>query len=78
MSNDSRTARKEAAAALHRAGKGTLEAFADLLESELADAHADMETADSNTAIWRAQGRAMAVRSLMDAITPRKADQGEI
>lgn len=78
MISENRAVRKEAVATLRRAGKGTLEALADLLESELADAHADMETADNDTAIWRAQGRALAARNLMDAITPRKAEQGEL
>lgn len=66
-----RTARKEAITAVQKSGRGMREALRGLLEWELAQAHAEMEAARDNIEIWRAQGRALEVRALMSAITPK-------
>lgn len=74
MMADIRSRKADAACALQKAdGQGLHTAVVDLLEAEIAEAHEEMESADDNITIWRAQGRATAARSLLAAITPRKA-----
>lgn len=64
-----RLQRKEALANIRTSARGTLDALADLFECELADAHAELETAQDEISIWRAQGRVMEIKSLVAAIT---------
>lgn len=78
MNADSRARRAEAARALQNAdGRGLHAAVVDLLEAEMAEAQEEMASADDTITIWRAQGRVAAARSLLVAITPRSAGQGE-
>ena len=53
---------------------GLFHSFVDLLESEIADALTELELADTTTGIWRAQGRAAGVRTLLAAITPQNGE----
>ncbi|WP_165072815.1 hypothetical protein [Desulfovibrio sp. ZJ200] len=74
MNADSRARRADAVRALQKAhGQGLHTALIDLLEAEIAEAQEEMESADQNITIWRAQGRAAGARSLLAAITPRNA-----
>lgn len=66
---NNRLQRKEAIANIKISPTGTLDALADLFECELADAHAELETAQDEISIWRAQGRVMEIKSLVAAIT---------
>lgn len=53
------------------AGQGLHAALLDLLVCELESAWEEMESAETDLQIWRAQGRAALARELRDAITPR-------
>lgn len=55
-------------------GHGSYTAFTDLLEAVIEEAHEEMETANEDIAIWRAQGKATAARDLIAAIKPRNAE----
>ena len=66
---NNRLQRKEAIAIIKISPTGTLDALADLFECELADAHAELETAQDEISIWRAQGRVMEIKSLVAALT---------
>ena len=50
---------------------GLVRSFVDLLDCELADAQGELEYAETDIAIWRAQGRTAGVRNLLAAITPK-------
>lgn len=58
---------------LSTAGKGTLDALADLLMAEIEEAHLEMETADNDQKLWRAQGRVTEARSLITVIDRLRA-----
>lgn len=74
MKTDIRVRRADAACALQKAhGQGLYSALTDFLETELAEAQEELESASGNIAIWRAQGRAAGARNLLAAITPRNA-----
>lgn len=74
MKADIRARRADAVCVLQKAhGQGLYAALTDLLETELAEAHEEMESASDNITIWRAQGRAAVARNMLFAITPRNA-----
>lgn len=56
--------KSEALAAIRDAPAGVLYALGDLLALLLADAYEEMESAESERAIWRAQGRARLAKDL--------------
>lgn len=66
-----RQGKKALIMAILSGNSGSLDAFLDLLELELEDAFADLEQADDNISIWRAQGRAQELRSLLEALNMR-------
>lgn len=71
MSTQGRARKADAVNALRSAeGQGLHTALRILLEQELEEAREEMETAADDITIWRAQGRATAVRQLLAAITP--------
>ena len=55
-------------------GQGAYTAINDLLKAVIEEAHEEMETANEDITIWRAQGKATAARDLIAAIKPRKAE----
>lgn len=55
-------------------GQGVYTAFIDLLEATIEEAQEEMESANENITIWRAQGKATAARDLIAAIKPRNAE----
>ena len=57
-----------------QAHSGLFHSFVDLLESETDEALAELEHADTSIGIWRAQGRAAGVRTLLAAITPKAGE----
>lgn len=61
---------------LRSAGRGALDALTDLLELELQEALEELEQAADNISIWRAQGRAQAVRKGLAAIN--RQHKGEV
>lgn len=60
--------KSQALKGLSAAAKGTLDALADLLMVEIDEGHLEMESADSNQKLWRAQGRVMEARALLQEI----------
>ena len=70
MSPHSRQRRMEATQILKQAqGKGIHTTFCDLLEEELTAARDDLENAHDAVTVWRAQGRAAALRQILSSIT---------
>lgn len=71
---EKRAAKAEATAALRAAADtGFYRALTELLRLEIAVAHEEMEHAETEISIWRAQGRAAGARALLNAVTPRDA-----
>lgn len=64
--------RKEALAAILLFPAGEIEALQDWLALKLDEARADMETANDQLLIWRAQGKVQAIKNLINAITPKE------
>ena len=66
--SDLRTRKSSALKDLSAAAKGTLDALADLLKAEIEEGHLEMEAADNNQKLWRAQGSVMEARALLHEI----------
>ncbi len=66
--NDLRGRKSSAIKGLSAAAKGTLDALADLLVAEIDEGHMEMEAADNNQKLWRAQGRVIEARALLHEI----------
>lgn len=60
--------RKEALGDILNAPAHLLDALRDLLVCELAEAHSEMELADDEIAIWRAQGRTRQINNLLNLL----------
>lgn len=50
------------------ASKGAIDSFMAWLELELEESRLEMESASSEMAIWRAQGRILEIRSLLGVL----------
>lgn len=66
--SDLRGRKSSAMKGLSAAAKGTLDALADLLVAEIDEGHLEMESADNDQKLWRAQGRVMEARALLHEI----------
>lgn len=66
--SDLRVRKSSALKDLSAAAKGTLDALADLLVAEIDEGHLEMESADNDQKLWRAQGRVMEARALLHEI----------
>ncbi len=66
--NDLRGRKSSALKGLSTAAKGILDALADLLLVEIDEGHQEMEAADNNQKLWRAQGRVVEARALLKEI----------
>ena len=55
-------------------GQGVYTSLIDLLQAVIEEAHEEMESANDNITIWRAQGKATVARDLIAAIKPRNAE----
>ncbi|WP_165078882.1 MULTISPECIES: hypothetical protein [unclassified Desulfovibrio] len=66
--SDLRTRKSSAMKDLSAAAKGTLDALAALLSVEIDEGHEEMEAADNNQKLWRAQGRVIEARALLHEI----------